>query len=97
MENLISKIIKSNPARKKHGFLPKMATSSKVSVGTWLASSFCGRFNLVANQVVAKGNTLLALDEIEILTTPLMSRKCMKFMIEACSFIAYAFAVFRRR
>ena len=52
MEKLTCKIIKSDPARKKYGFLPKMATASKGSIGTWLASSLCKRVYSVENQVV---------------------------------------------
>ena len=67
MRNLIRKTIKSDPTRNKYGFLPKMATASKDQIGTWLASSFCERFNLVANQVVTKENYLLYPDEIDML------------------------------
>jgi len=33
------------------GYLPKMATTSKGSIGSLLASSFCERINSQANQV----------------------------------------------
>ena len=74
MVKLIRKTIKSDPARKKYGFLPKMTTASKGSIGTWLASIFCERVNLVENQVVTKGNDLLAPDKIDMLKNLRMNR-----------------------
>ena len=72
------KIIKHDLPRKNCGFLPKMATDSKGSTGALLASSFCERRNLVANQVVANVNYSLAPDETDKLKTLLMSRDLMK-------------------
>ena len=56
MGKLIHKIIKSNPPIKKYGFLPKIATASKGSIGACLESIFCERVNSVANQPVTEGN-----------------------------------------
>ena len=79
---LLRKVIKSYPKRKKHGHLSKMVTTSKGSIDTWLASSFCGGVISVVNQVVTKGNSLLLLDGIGMLTALWMNREFMKFMRE---------------
>ena len=79
----LRKVIKSDPKRKKYGYLPKMVTASKGSICTWLASSFCERVNSVANQVVTKVNSLLSPDEIDMLTTLRMNRDFMQFMRES--------------
>ena len=54
MGKFLRKTTKSDPSRKKCGCLPKMVAVSKGSIGTCLASNFCKRVNLVANQVVTK-------------------------------------------
>jgi len=56
--NLVS-IMKENFSEKdkdrsKYGWLPKMASCSKGSIGSLLASSFCARINSCANQVLSK-------------------------------------------
>jgi len=45
--------LKDNPGvdGNNFGYLPKMATTSKGSIGSLLASSFCERINCQANQV----------------------------------------------
>ena len=54
MGKYLREIIKSDPSRKKCECLPKIETESKVSIGTWLASSFLERLNSVANKLVTK-------------------------------------------
>ena len=78
IRKLILKIIKSNPERKKYGFLQKMDTALKCSIGTCLVLSFCERVDSVPNQVVTKWNTFITSDEIEILSTLRKSREIMK-------------------
>jgi len=53
--------------RSKYAWLSKMTIYSKgsKSIGALLASSFCERVNLFANQVVTFGNTLLGDGEME--------------------------------
>ena len=74
---LLRDMIKSDPLRKKHGYLPKMATASKGSIGTWIASSLRKRVNSVANQAVTKGNSCLLPGEAHMLETLWMSRDFM--------------------
>ena len=74
--------IKPDPAGKMFGFLPKMATTSKGSIGSFLAVSFCERINSAANQVVTKGNSTLAPDEIDMLVTLRTNRRFMNYMRE---------------
>ena len=75
--NLMRKIIKLDPTRKKSGHLPKMVTASKRSTSVWLASSLCDRVELVANQLVKKENSLFSPDQVDILTTLWMSSDFM--------------------
>jgi len=51
--------------RSKCGWLPKMATCSKRSIGSLLESSFCERINSCADQILTLGNTLLGDGEME--------------------------------
>ena len=67
MGKFLRKTTKSDPAQKKCVHLPKMVTTSKCSIGTWLASSFYEKVNSVANQVVTKGDSLLLPDEVYML------------------------------
>ena len=64
----------------KYGYLPKMATCCKGSIGSLLASSFCERINSCANQVLNTGNTLLGDDEMEKLVMLRMNKDFMDFM-----------------
>ena len=70
--------------RSKYAWLSKMTTYSKgsESIGAWLASSFCERINLFANQVVTFGNTVTLLGDGEMETWKLvMSRMIRDFMV----------------
>ena len=87
MGKFIHEIIKSGPTGKKHAFLPKIATDSKGSIGTCLASSFCERVNLFVNQVVTKVNNFLAPNAIDVLTTLRMNIEFMKFMRKYHSYL----------
>lgn len=64
----------------KYGHLPYMATHSRGSVGSLLASSFVERINSAANLIVTKGNTLLDPEEINMCTVLRMNRGYMKYM-----------------
>ena len=68
--------------RTEFGFLPYMATHSRASVGSLLASSFCERINSAANLIVTKGNTLLADKEVDMCTTLRINKNFMSFMRE---------------
>ena len=65
-----------------------METSSKGSMCTWLASSFCKIVNAVDDQAVTKGNSLLMPDEVDMLTTLRMSRYFMQLMRESYSHLS---------
>ena len=79
---LREEIIEKDVDRTLYGWLPKMATSSKGSIGCVLASSFCERINSCANAVVTEGpgNTLLSDDEMELLVMLRMNKGFMEFM-----------------
>ena len=77
---LREEIIEKDVDRALYGWLPKMATSSKGSIGCVLASSFCERINSCANAVVTEGNTLLSDDEMELLVMLRMNKGFMEFM-----------------
>ena len=79
---LREEIIEKDVDRTLYGWLPKMATSSKGSIGCVLASSFCERINSCANAVVTEGpgNTLLSDDEMELLVMLRMNKGCMECM-----------------
>jgi len=64
------------------GFLPKMAFSSRGSIGSFLASSFNERINSKANQKVTKGNVSLDPAEVNMTVVLGMNRGFMKFMRE---------------
>jgi len=57
--------IEKDKDRSKYGWLPKMATCSKGSIGSLLVSSFYERINSYANQVLTFGSTLLGDGEME--------------------------------
>ena len=57
-----------------------MATCSKGSIGSLLASSFCERINSCANQVLTLGNTLLSDGEMEKLVMCRMNEDFIVFM-----------------
>ena len=72
--------IEKDKDRSKYGWLPKMATCSKVSIGSLLASSFCERINSYAHQVLTLGNTLFGDGEMEKLVMCRMNQEFMVFM-----------------
>ena len=88
MVKFLCELLKSDPTRKKHGHPPKMATTSKGSIVTWLASSFFEVLNSVANQVITKGNSLFSPDEVDMLATLWMRRDFMQFMRESCGHLS---------
>jgi len=57
-----------------------MATCSKGSIGSLLASSFCERINSCANPILTLSNTLLGDGEMEKLVMCRMNRDFMVFM-----------------
>jgi len=72
--------IEKDKDRSKYGWLPKMATCSKGSIGSLLVSSFCERINSCANQVLTLGSILLGDGEMEKLVMCRMNRYFMAFM-----------------
>jgi len=72
--------IEKDKDRSKYGWLPKMATCSKGSIRSLLASSSCERINSCANQVLTLGNTLLGDSEMEKFVMCRMIRDFMVFM-----------------
>jgi len=72
--------IEKDKDRSKYGWLPKMTTCSKGSIGSLLASSFCERINSCANQVLTLRKTLLGDGEMEKLVMCRMNRDFMVFM-----------------
>ena len=74
--------IDADPTGTVFGYLPQMATTSRGSIGAYLAASFCERINSAANQVVTKGNTLLSDAEVSMLVVLRMNRRFMAYMRE---------------
>jgi len=72
--------VEKDKDRSKYRWLPKMATCSKRSIGSLLASSFCERINSCANQVLTLKNILLGDGEMEKLVICRMNRDFMIFM-----------------
>jgi len=72
--------IEKDKNHSKYGWLPKMVTCSKGSIGSLLASSFCERIDSCANQDLTLGNTLLGDGEMEKLVMSRMNRDFMAFM-----------------
>jgi len=72
--------IEKDQDRRKYGWLPKMATCSKGSIGSLLAASFCERTNSCANQVLTLGNSLLGDSEMEKLVMCRMNQDFIGFM-----------------
>ena len=70
----------SDVDRKLHGFLPKMATTSRGSIGALPASSFPERVNSVGNKALTKGKELLGPGEISRAAVLRMNRAFMKYM-----------------
>ena len=74
--------INPDPTGTVLGYLLQMATTSRGSIGAYLASSFCGRINSAANQVVIKEITLLSDEEVSMLVVLRMNRRFMAYMRE---------------
>ena len=66
----------------KFGYLPKMASSSKRSIGAMLASSFAERVISAANLIVTKGYTLLSPSEINMCVVLRINNKFMDFVLK---------------
>ena len=62
--DILKDMIKKDPNRSLFGHLPHMATSTRGSVGSLMASSYCERVNSCANLVLTDGNSCL--DEKEV-------------------------------
>mmetsp|Transcript_19067 Transcript_19067/g.47859 ORF Transcript_19067/g.47859 Transcript_19067/m.47859 type:complete len:120 (+) Transcript_19067:2055-2414(+) len=63
-----------------YGFLPYIATHSRASVGTLLASSYAERINSAANLILTKGNALLDDATIHMCTVLRINREVMAFL-----------------
>ena len=72
--------IEKNKDRGKYGWLPKMASCSKGSIGSLWASSFSERINSCANQILTFGKTLLRDGEMPKLVMCHMNRDFIVFM-----------------
>jgi len=57
--------IEKDPNHALFGYLPKMITTCKGSIGAVLSASFCERINSCANQIVTTGNTSLGDDLVD--------------------------------
>ena len=68
--------------RVQFGWIPTMASSSVGQLGALSAESYCERVLSCANNVITKGNTVLADDELEMLVILRMNREFMQFMRE---------------
>ena len=77
---ILDAMIRSDPDRATFGYLPYMATGSKASCGSFLASSYAERVNSAANLILTKGNTLLADDEVDMCVVLRMNRAFMAYM-----------------
>jgi len=77
---MIEDFIEKDKDRSKYECLPKMATCSKGSIGSLLASSFCERINSCTNQILTLGNILLSNGEMETLVMCRMNRDFSVFM-----------------
>ena len=63
-----------------YGYIPRMATASRASIGSHVASSFPERINSAANLTLTKGNSLLSTEEINMLTVLRINRNFMIYM-----------------
>ena len=81
-------LIEKDKDRSEYGWLTKMATCFKGSIGSLLAWSLCERINSCANQVLTLGNTLLGDGEMQKLVMCRMNRDFMVFMHKNYSQVA---------
>ena len=65
---VMKQVISVDPKKEQFGFLPYMTTTSRGSVGAFLASSFCERKNSAANIILHDSNLKLEEEEINMLT-----------------------------
>jgi len=72
--------MEKDKGRSKYGWLPKMATCSKRSIVSLLASNFYERINSCANQVLTLGNILFGDGEMHKLAMRCMNRDFIVFM-----------------
>lgn len=72
--------IKPDKNRKIYGLIPKMPASSRGNIAAVPASSFPERINSIGNQVLTKGNSVLGLNEINMVAVLRMNREYMKYM-----------------
>eukprot|EP00978_Attheya_sp_CCMP212_P013132 scaffold32855_cov56-Attheya_sp.AAC.1 len=73
--------------RKRYGYLPLMASSSKGQIGALNAESYAERVNSMGKLVLTDGNSLLKDGETEMLVVVLrMNRDFMCFMHEHCHY-----------
>jgi hypothetical protein len=63
-----------------YGYLPKMATTSRGSIGALMAVGFAERENSADNAVLTKGNSLLGEGEISKVAVLRMNLPFMKYM-----------------
>ena len=80
---VMKQIISVDPKKEQFGFLPYMTTTSRGSVGAFLASSFCKRINSAANIILHDGNLKLGEEEINTLTVLQMNRSFIDYMRKA--------------
>ena len=62
------------------GYLPVMATHSRASIGSLLASSFCERINSGGKITLNEGNARLSQSELDMRTTLRLNKGFMDFM-----------------
>ena len=77
---LFKQWIATDVRRTKFGYLPYMATHSRASVGSLLASSYCERVNSASKIIFNKSNASLSPDEMGMLSTLRMNQEFMKYM-----------------
>ena len=77
---IIIKQITLENKKYKFGLLFLMATTTRGSIGTFLASSFCERINSADNLVMTDNNTMLGDEKLNMMATLRMNRDFIKFM-----------------
>ena len=82
MGKIYEQMRKEDPTRSKFGWLPLMATHSRVSIGSLQSSSYCERVNSAGNIIVNKQNTALNSEEIGMLVFLRMNKPLIQYMQE---------------
>jgi len=72
--------IKKDPDRALFGYLPRISTTCKGSIGSLLSANFCECINNCANQIVTADNTSLCDDLVDKTVVLRMNEKFIKFM-----------------